>query len=230
LGAKRKQKTVKKKAVARKVRSATGTLTRARIVKTAFAFIDRHGVDALTIRAIAKELGCAHTAVFWHYKSRDEMLRAVLSFAMEETSSEIPLEGAWDERAKTICRSLRRQLVKHPALFVLGSRYHTRGIGPSVRALTMVAEEAGYDRDQAVAAGRMLLELVGGYSMSQDSARAISEGRLPPDLIAGAQSVEDVHFIIAYCKVDHDLVFEAALEGVVDVLRRKTPLRSEPRK
>jgi TetR/AcrR family tetracycline transcriptional repressor len=221
------KKRVHKKAAKRRTRSASGALTRERIVQTAFSFVDRHGVDALTIRAIAAELGCAHTAVFWHYKSRDEMLRAVLSFAMAETSSEIPTEGPWDERAKTICRLLRRQLLKHPALFVLGSRYHTRGIGPSVRALTTIAEEAGYDRDQAVAAGRMLMELVGGYSMAQDGARAIAEGRLPPDLIAGAQSVEDVHFIIAYSKVDHDLVFETALEGVVDVLRRKTPLKSE---
>ena len=208
---------------AKKARSATGALTADRIVRVAFDFIDRNGLDGLTIRAIAAELGCAHTALFWHFRSRDDLLRGVLQLAMTEMGSEIPTEGPWDERAKIICRGMRRQLQRHPAILTLSRRFPSRGVSRPARALTEIAAEAGYSGLEALAAGRILLELVGGYSTSQGGDQEVRE-RLPPPFMDGSMSIEDMEFIVAFSKVDTDRVFEVALEAIVDVLRRKTPI------
>lgn len=213
----------KPESAVKKPRSPTGALTPERIVRVASDFIDRNGLDGLTMRGIADELGCAHTALFWHFRSRDDLLRGVLQLAMVEIGGNIPTEGPWDERAKTICRRIRRQLQQHPAILTLSRRFPARGVSPAARALTQIAEEAGYSGLEAIAAGRMLLELIGGYSTSRGGEQEVEE-RLPAAFRDGALSIEDMEFIIAFSKVDTDSVFEAALEGVVGVLRRRTPI------
>lgn len=217
-----------KAGVTRKPRSAAGALTPERIVSAAFDIINVNGVDALTMRAVGEQLGCHHTALFWHFRTRPDLIRAVLSMAMDEMCAVIPTEGPWDERAKTICRGMRRYLLDHPAIVALGAGlgagYRSRGVAPFIRALIAVAQEAGYEGDETIAVARMLLELVGGYTAAEEAAREIASGQLPPDLVDGRQSLQDIALLVAYANIDPDSVFEAALGGVVEVLRLQTPI------
>jgi AcrR family transcriptional regulator len=217
----------KRPATKRRPRSPTGALTPERIIRTAFDFIDRHGVDTLTLRAIAEELGCVHTALFWHFRTRDDLLRAVLRFFMAEMASDIPTTGSWDDRGKIICRGIRRRLHQHPTVLTLARLYPPREISPFAPALTQIAEEAGYHGLEAVAAARMLLELVGGFSPSTGAPDEI-EARLPLGSVDTPLAIEHLEFVIAYSKVDADSIFEAALEGAMEVLRRQTPILKPP--
>jgi AcrR family transcriptional regulator len=42
------------------------SLSRTEIVNAALRYVDEHGLDALTMRALAKEIGVYPTALYWH--------------------------------------------------------------------------------------------------------------------------------------------------------------------
>ena len=51
---------------------------RDRIVAAARGMVEAGGVDALSMRKLAAELDVAHTAIYWHVGSRDELVGAVI--------------------------------------------------------------------------------------------------------------------------------------------------------
>ena len=87
------------------------------IARAALAFIEENGVDALTIRALGAEAGLHHTAAYRHYRSKNDVLRAVLGLVLEEAISgagELPADPR--ERLLVLARSLRSALHAHPAV------------------------------------------------------------------------------------------------------------------
>ena len=50
-------------------------LTRAAVVDRALALVDKSGLDALTIRKLATELGVTPMALYWHFRGKDELLQ-----------------------------------------------------------------------------------------------------------------------------------------------------------
>ena len=51
---------------------------RARIIAAARAMVEAGGVEALSMRKLAAELGVAHTAIYWHVGGRDELVAAII--------------------------------------------------------------------------------------------------------------------------------------------------------
>jgi AcrR family transcriptional regulator len=51
---------------------------RERIVAAARQLVESGGARALTMRKLAAELGVAHTSIYWHVGSRDDVLAAVV--------------------------------------------------------------------------------------------------------------------------------------------------------
>lgn len=83
------------------------------------------GASALSLRAVARELGMASSAVYRYFASRDELLTALiieaydgLGEATERAQSRVPrdeLAGRW----LAICRAVRRWAVTHPHEYAL---------------------------------------------------------------------------------------------------------------
>ena len=49
-------------------------LTRAAVLERAAKLADADGLDAVTIRRLAQELGVTPMALYWHFKNKDELL------------------------------------------------------------------------------------------------------------------------------------------------------------
>lgn len=49
-------------------------LSREIVVKRAIAIADAEGLQAVTIRRVAKELGVTPMALYWHFKDKNELL------------------------------------------------------------------------------------------------------------------------------------------------------------
>lgn len=93
--------------------------TRALIAATALAFIDEHGVNALTLRALGQAAGFHHTAVYRHFRDRDDVLAAVNALVIQEgldRAGTLPD----DARARLLCLvlGLRSAMREHPAVTV----------------------------------------------------------------------------------------------------------------
>ena len=57
---------------------------RRQVIRATCRLIGRQGVDAATVRAVASELGVATKAVTRYFRSKDELLRLVLDYIVDE--------------------------------------------------------------------------------------------------------------------------------------------------
>jgi AcrR family transcriptional regulator len=83
------------------------------IVATAVRIIDADGLDALTVRRLASELGVAAMTVYSYVRSKDELLDLVVDGVAGDVALP-PGEGDWRERAEALAHSLRTALLTHP--------------------------------------------------------------------------------------------------------------------
>src|SRR5690242_5230058 len=85
--------------------------SREEIVGAARAMVVADGVDALSMRKLAAELGLAPTAIYWHVGDRDELLHAVFEAMLAELP-EVCASGATPRaRIRSVARAIRGQVV-----------------------------------------------------------------------------------------------------------------------
>jgi AcrR family transcriptional regulator len=94
-------------------RGRPARLSRAAIVAAAQRLVERDGVDALTMRRVADELGASPMALYRHVRGKDELLVALL----DELAAAVPrphLPPEPRERVLAASRHMRDGLAEHP--------------------------------------------------------------------------------------------------------------------
>jgi AcrR family transcriptional regulator len=135
---------------------ARETLTREKIVQTAIELLDEDGLEGLNMRTLGERLGSAATAVYWHVKSKDNLV----VLAGDELWNEVELPDLrtvdWRIAATSIAKDQYAMLTRHPWLVqTLGSQV-IYGPGKArhddhILAVYEMAGFAGAEADQAVA-------------------------------------------------------------------------------
>jgi len=99
-------------------------LTRERVIRTALALAEQHGLDALSMRRIGQELGVEAMSLYNHVDGKEAILDGIVQIVFEEI--ELPAPGdAWKEGMRRRARSAREVLLRHPwALGLLEARTH----------------------------------------------------------------------------------------------------------
>jgi AcrR family transcriptional regulator len=138
--------------------SQRGSLSRELILHTALRVVETQGVSALSMRGLARELGVVPTAIYWHVRNRDELLQGVLDLAMAGVEIALPRRGRWQHKLRTLCHTLRDEMVAHPYVFTLAEQLPTRSIGPVTNTFLEIVMEAGYDTKEAAEIVIMLLD------------------------------------------------------------------------
>ena len=91
------------------------TLSRRTVVEVALARADAEGLAAVTIRRLAADLGVTPMALYWHFRSKDELLDGMAARIFEELDL-APDDGAtWQEQLRTLLGSLLDALRAHPS-------------------------------------------------------------------------------------------------------------------
>jgi len=90
-------------------------LSREAILDAALAIVDREGVDAVTMRRVAEELGTGAASLYAHVQDKDELLHAAYDRMMgqEIPPAVTPDPKRWQEQTKELMRAYRRALLKH---------------------------------------------------------------------------------------------------------------------
>ncbi len=92
------------------------TLTREEIVKRTVELLDTEGLEGLNIRELGKRLGSAPSAVYWHVKSKKELL----ALAGEHVWTEMDLpeftSEDWRSSAGRMATDYHAMLIRHPWL------------------------------------------------------------------------------------------------------------------
>jgi AcrR family transcriptional regulator len=83
------------------------------IVATAIAIADTEGLDALSMRRVAGDLGSGTASLYRYVASRDELLDLMID---EVRAGSIELTGDWRADLTSLARHLRATLLRHPWL------------------------------------------------------------------------------------------------------------------
>src|SRR5919198_1998146 len=97
-------------------------LSRDRVLRAAVALADSAGIESLSMRKLAQELGVVPMAIYKHVANKDELLDGMIDVVVAEIDP--PIEGAdWKPTMRERILSARRALLRHPwASSVLESR------------------------------------------------------------------------------------------------------------
>lgn len=88
-------------------------LDKATIIDTAYAFVDQHGLDALSMRKLASELNVKAMSLYNHVENKDEVLDLLVERLVSEF--ELPQQGVpWQTAMKQRATSMHAVLMKHP--------------------------------------------------------------------------------------------------------------------
>lgn len=138
-------------------------LTRDRIVQAALHVMDTEGLDAVSMRRVAREVGVEAMSLYHHVRDKDDLLQAICDRVM--ASFDFPREGGdWSEQMRAGARAWRRLLQAHPDLMRLFALTHgpdprsAESLKPTEFALRLIRAAGLSDRDTVQA-----FHAFGGY-------------------------------------------------------------------
>ena len=88
-------------------------ITREAITEAALRVIDADGLDALSMRRLAEELGCQASALYGHVSGKSEVLSLVLDRVASEIEIPDPDPERWQEQIKDVARAIYTVFVAH---------------------------------------------------------------------------------------------------------------------
>ncbi|MBZ5739819.1 TetR/AcrR family transcriptional regulator C-terminal domain-containing protein [Nocardioides mangrovi] len=99
------------------VKGTKERLSRETVTRAAVSLADSEGIEALTIRRLATDLGVTPMALYWHFKDKDALFDGIAEAVLAEV--ELPEEtGAetWDGELRVVLDALCAALAAHPAV------------------------------------------------------------------------------------------------------------------
>lgn len=154
------------------------TLSAELVVTAALTLLDRVGVEAFSVRALAKDLGVAPMTLYTYFRGKDELLDAVRDHALGAATLTTAY-GGWQHQVRTICRRLRGQILEHPCLTALLQQRPLAGheSAESSESLLRALVEAGFNAENAARAYTTVLGFVVGVTTLE--VRLLEENRDP---------------------------------------------------
>jgi AcrR family transcriptional regulator len=145
-------------------------LARERVLLAAIDLADTGGVEALTMRRVAQELGVVAMSLYNHVANKDDLLDGMVDLVFGEIGP--PPRGAdWKTALRQRAFSARTVLARHPwAIGLMGSRSRPRPA--TVRhhdAMIGVLWEAGFSVATAAHASSLLDSYLYGFALQQAS-------------------------------------------------------------
>jgi TetR/AcrR family tetracycline transcriptional repressor len=143
-------------------------LTREAVLAGARAALAQDGIEALSMRRLARRLGVAPNALYSHVAGRDDLVDALLDDTLNEVRAPDPRRcGDWRAGIETIMRRTYAVLLAHPDLVPLyvarrGAR-GPRAVALGEAMLAMLAR-GGIEGDPAVEAMRTLIVHTIGFA------------------------------------------------------------------
>jgi TetR/AcrR family transcriptional regulator, tetracycline repressor protein len=199
-------------------------LSRRRVLEEAVRFVDREGLEALTMRKLGAELGVEAMSLYNHVPNKNALLDGMVEVLLGEL--EIPAENhGWEERIREGYRAFRRLAHEHPNVFpLLVNRPPETMDGVwLVEELLRTLEEAGFGLETALHAFRALSSYTFGYAMAEIRGFALEpDGSRSGTYILSPEEFPHLCALRPQLEnVDHDAEFEFGLDLVLTGLRAK---------
>lgn len=94
--------------------SSDDALSRARIAAAAVALLDEQGLNGLTMRRLAEQLGSGVMSLYWHVKNKEEVLALALDSILEYRPPQLADPQAWRAQVLHLLEDWRVIMLRHP--------------------------------------------------------------------------------------------------------------------
>ena len=216
---------------------ATSRLSRDVIVDAYLRLVEAEEGDDISLRRLGSELGVDPTAVYRHFRDKDEIIAAAADRLLAQVIEADETDGAaggWRERLRGLLLALRRGYLLHPRALralQLAPPKLENGFGNVERCLALL-REAGLGEDEVAVAYEALETYTIGATVFD--ARATEESlagwrqvfrRLPPGRFPNLVSTADSLYR------DIDVAFSYGLDLMLDAIelriRQRQPHRQD---
>jgi TetR/AcrR family transcriptional regulator, tetracycline repressor protein len=165
------------------------SLSRARIIERAVEIADVEGIEAVSMRRIASDLGATPMALYNHVANKDELLNGIAGQLLKEIDIAAIDMSDWAEAIKTGYSEFRRVLLRHPNLLPVLQR-KTEMSPDALRPIELavsILQSAGFSPEDALQAHWTLSGFAMGHVLWQMTNPLLdgeAEGLMTPQIMA----------------------------------------------
>ena len=144
------------------------------VAQTALSLLDDTGLDGLTMRRVADKLGVQPGALYWHVKSKQELLDAMASaiFADAAAGLEAPRASmSWQDWLCDWARQLRRAMLRYQdgAKVFAGASLQEPAVFRATELALRTLEDGGFAVRPAARSVATLLHYTVGFTMEEQA-------------------------------------------------------------
>lgn len=228
----------------------TEKLSRATVAEHALKLADTEGLDAVTIRRLAQELGVTPMALYWHFKNKDELLLGITDHVMAGVKATRDPADPWPNQMRAMVETLVAVMRAHPslaALFQTVDKERTISFTRATNDALELLSRAGFSLDESYWIASYLLHGAIGLVAAQPGCpttmtpaeatewrrqKRLHLEKLPPDeygmVVQFARTLEDEPDVERYYEFGVDLLM-AAVESTASRISRRTAGARPPR-
>ncbi len=154
-------------------KSGEEPLTRGRILDAALSLVDEGGIEALSMRRLAKELGVDPMAIYHHLPNKRALLSALIGEVFSEMQvSESGKTGDWRGRVRAWAWSFRDVARAHPKLVPQLASYPEAAAEATLESteeLYAAFEAAGMPPREILGAVGVVVDYLNGFALAEAS-------------------------------------------------------------
>lgn len=144
------------------------------VVAAAMKLLDEGGMEAVTFRAVAKDLGVQAPALYWHFLNKrdlmDDLAQAILVEGGVNALQPPAKASEWQEWLATMARTVRAALVAHRdgGRVVAGaSFFRARSLARLVIVASDVLRDAGFGLLESSLSAATVIDYVWGFVIEE---------------------------------------------------------------
>jgi TetR/AcrR family tetracycline transcriptional repressor len=146
-------------------------LTLKDILESAQALIDADGLEALSMRAIARRLNAEGSALYWHVRNRGELLTLIANGYYRRAFESVPAGLDWQEWLLAFGHAFHAELLSHrdAAHVCAMAGPENDEVGASMNVLAQPLVALGLARGQALSCQGSVIALTLGWATYEQS-------------------------------------------------------------
>lgn len=207
-------------------------LTRDRIFRAALQFVDEHGLQTLSMRKLASELGVEAMSLYNHIDNKDDILAGIADLVFAEVEIPSAESGGWEQHLRRVSETAREALSRHSNVAPIIIAGPNRGPAylHMMESVIGTMREAGFTADMAHHGWHTLVAHVLGYVLQETATPILVSSN--PARAAGSRSVSladlprdefphivEIAPLLAECETADE--FEFGLDVIVSGLAAK---------